>query len=444
MKAREQFIFILLAFCMLCGCGSQAEDTGEATVTSSTFQPVLNENGREEIYLSAISLNVTMQEIIVDYNRQSDRYEVVPLVFDRETSVDDQRNRIQLEVTSGGGPDILSATALQNIDMRPYAEAGVLLDVTDFLAGQGEFVKNVAEANRVEARMYGIPYSFSLNTMVTSPMMATDRENWTMEYCVQTAQNAGITTFIAAPYGWTSEESGANVLSALGVGKDGIQLFVDEEQGISSFDKPEFIALLEFAKKYSDPEPEASNKGKYASGEIFCTIMGFGNFESFWYCDKLFEGEYVCMGYPSPQGGQHEIMVDSFYINAASSHVEGALNFMEYLLEDEQQRRLVAGSGGFPVKQELLERIWKEAKDEVICDMAYEKGDVHYAARLMTDEEEQCFWEMLEHPMYYRWQNKIDDIIWDEALPFFCGDKSAEEAAKIIDSKVQLYLDEKK
>ena len=445
MKARKKLILILLASCMLCGCNSQAENTEEATVASSTLQPVLNENGREEIYLSASSLNVTMQEIIVDYNRQSDHYEIVPVIFDRETSFDDQRTRIQLEVTNGGGPDILSDTALLNIDMKPYAEAGVLLDVTDFLAGQGEFAKNVAEANQVDGRIFGIPYSFSLTTMVTSPMMATNCENWTMEYCVQTAQDVGITTFIKAPYGWTSEESGLFVLNVLGVGKEGIQLFVDEEQGISFFEQPEFIALLEFAKKYSDLEPQASPKGKYASGELFCTTLGIGNFDDFCYCDKLFEGEPVYMGYPSPQGGQHLITVDSFYINAASSHVEGALDFMEYLLREEQQRKLVSGYGNFPVKNELLEMIWKEAREEVIGDMAaYEKNDLYYTVRPMTEAEENIFWEMLETPIYYQWQNEVWDIVEEEALSFFNGDKPAQEVAKVIDSRVQIYLDERR
>lgn len=100
---------------------------------------------------------------------------------------------------------------------------------------------------------------------------------------------------------------------------------------------------MEFSKEYWDSDPEASRKGKYASGEIFCTAMGIGNFDSFWYCEELFEGEPVYMGYPSPQGGQYQICVDSFYINAASPHAEGALDFLQYLLAEEQQRRLVTG-----------------------------------------------------------------------------------------------------
>ena len=40
--------------------------------------------------------------------------------------------------------------------------------------------------------------------------------------------------------------------------------------------------------------------------------------------------------------------------------------------------------------------------------------------------------------------NDIWDIVWEEALPFFYGEKTAGEVANVIDSKVQLYLDEGK
>lgn len=151
------------------------------------------------------------------------------------------------------------------------------------------------------------------------------------------------------------------------------------------------------------------------------------------------------MGYPSPEGGRHQITVESFYINAASAHVEGALDFIQYLQEEEQQRRLVAGGGKFPVQQKLLETLWKEAREKPLTnETGYERGDVSYVSRPMTEEEEDIFWQMLEHPIYYQWQNDIWDIIEEEALPFFYGDKPAEKTAKAIDSRVQVYLDERK
>ncbi len=444
MRGSSKFFTVLLVTGLLCGCAGSNGEKQQDPLPDVTFQPQLNENGREEVRLSTGGLSVTMREIIVDYNKQSDRYEIIPEEFDRTLSYDDQRSRIQLDLAAGEGPDLLSYTALQEVNMSPYAEEGLLLDVTDFLAGEGEFVSHVAEANQLDGRIYGVPYAFSLNTVVTSQEMATDRENWTAEYCMRTAKEKGCTAFIKAPWGWTKEEGGMYVLNVLGVGRPGIQLFVDEERGISSFEQPQFQDLLAFADAYADPEPEMSDREKIASGEIFCTAGGIRGFDGFWYYEAEFEGEPVYMGYPSPQGGQHVIMAESFYINAASPHAQGALDFLRYLLTDEQQRRLAVENRCFPVKQELLERMWQEAKEEKIVDAAYEMDGLYYAARPMTDEEEQIFWEMLEYPVYYQWVNYIwDTIIWEEALPFFHGEKPAEETARAIDSRVQLYLDER-
>lgn len=53
--------------------------------------------------------------------------------------------------------------------------------------------------------------------------------------------------------------------------------------------------------------------------------------------------------------------------------------------------------------------------------------------------------------MLYNSIDRVDDfdytinaIIAEVARPFFAGDKSAEETAKLIQGRVQLYLDEQK
>ncbi len=315
MKIKTGLIPVILALCIVCGCGKKQE-------------PEFNENGKEEITLGVSFMSLSLGEIIVDYNKQSSRYEIVPVEFSSDLSFEDQRNRMQVELTDGKGPDIFNDTVLQGLDAKPFAEAGILMDVTDFLVEQGNICEKAAECNRVNGRLYGVPYSFSLNTMVTSRKLAPDRERWTKDYCMQITKECGATMFIGAPYGWSRESAGLYVLNVLGVGQDGIQLFVDEEKGISSFEQEEFIELLEFSKEYSDPALDESIDG-LATGEAVVSTGGISNFDSFWMWDEMCGGEPAYIGFPSPEGGKHKLMVDSFYINAASSHKEGALDFLK-------------------------------------------------------------------------------------------------------------------
>lgn len=425
----------ILALFFLCSCSSNKEKIPE---------PVLNENGKEEIQLCMSVAGITLKEMIVEYNKQSERYEVVLTEFDDSLSMDEQRNRIQLELSSGKGPDILTEAALQGADKTSYVKSGVFMDVTDFLASQGNLCKSVVDYNRFGDRLYGVPVSFDLNTMVTSKRIATDREKWTKEHCMQAMEESGASVFCGAPYGWTKEEAGIYVLNMLGVGMDGIQLFVDEEKGISSFEQPEFIELLEFSKNHADPNPMDSGTEKIASGEMAYSTGSVGSFRSFWYWSELFGGEPSYIGYPGPEGGQYKLIIDNYYINASSLHKEGALDFLQYLLSEEQQRRIVEESVGFTVNQDLLKALWAEAKETILQEQVMETGGLRIEPRLMTEEEENIFWEMLERPVYYNWSNDIYDIVWDEVLPYYYGKKSAEEVAKTLDSRIQLYLDERK
>ena len=118
--------------------------------------------------------------------------------------------------------------------------------------------------------------------------------------------------------------------------------------------------------------------------------------------------------------------------------------FLQYLLSEEQQRRIVEESVGFTVNQDLLKALWAEAKETILQEQVMETGGLRIEPRLMTEEEENIFWEMLERPVYYNWSNDIYDIVWDEVLPYYYGKKSAEEVAKTLDSRIQLYLDERK
>ena len=446
----KSMISILMSACILCACGSGDNSADEPARPERT--PIINEDGKEVITICSTFIGLRLKQAIIDYNAQSSRYEIVPVEAEWGSDFDAYRTRIQMELTNGEGPDILLPAVLQSYNnIVPYVENGIFMDVTDFLEDQ-VFVRCVRENYRicVDGRQYGVPESFAISVVVTSEKLAVDNEDWTVETCMQVMRDSGASVFCQAPYGWTKEESGLRVLSFLGVGNRG--LFVDEEQRISSFEQPEFIEMLEFCKTYADPISQLSLRGRISSGEIAFVPGGISGFRDFWYYEALFGGSPVYMGYPTPQGGHNGAGVgDCYYINAACASKEGALDFMTFLLSEEQQRKL-AVDDGFPVNQKLLETMWQESKEEFVGGLQDHQFITRAGAtakpRLMTDEEEQFFWSIVNQTKTSpttsnRWGDEIWDIVWDEALPFFSGEKSAEEVAEVIDNRVQLLLDEK-
>lgn len=423
MKKIVYFVLCIICLC-LCSCGSNKKE-------SETV--VLNENGKEEIIFCTLAEGRYLREAIVEYNKQSTRYEIVLATMEDMPYIE-YRKRVQLDLMNGNGPDILCTDVLNSLDMKPYVEKGYFMDLTDFINEQEPLVEKVVKYNEIDGKIYGIPSAYSISLCAVKKDYETDSKNFTKEYCMELMENSNA-TFGVSPF---------HILRFFGVGVSGTQSFVDVESGISHFDDKEFIELLEFVKKYRCVDDGRTLKGRIAAGTQLFVNCGFQSFKNFWEIEGYFKGTPCYIGFPTEEGNKSYLMVYSYYINEDSKHKEGALDFMRFLMSDEQQLKQQDIGDSFTVKQKLLEESWEKAKQEpYMTNYGFQTDDVFYQPRVMTDEEEEIFWEMLDNSVYEQ-SNDIELIIYEEIPAFFDGNKTAEEVAKIIDNRVQLYLDEKK
>ena len=422
-------ILLILLLCLLSSCGNRNKE----------YTPILNENGKEEIVLCIPRATPYMKNTVVNYNKQSDKYEVVILEYPKdEVSIFDFRKSIQLELTAGKGPDILYYTTFTDFNMFPYAEDGYLMDVTDFLNEQTDIIDAAKKYTEVDDRIYAVPTNICISTVCTFDRYAIEPKDNTLEYWMTLTKDTH-TEF---------DKKGKYLLEMLGVGVDGIQLFVDEEKRISHFEQKEFIELLEFSKKYEYVDVGENLPERIASGKQIFWSCSIKDFESFWFQEAALQEIPSYIGFPTGEGGRHALVCYSYAINNASKHKEGALDFLSFLLSDEQQQSSFEGGEGFPVRNSILNKLWDEALLEPYTGdkkvMGYREFDVYYEPRQMREEEAAIFWEMLRNPLLDYVYNPIRAIVAEETKTFFDGDKTAEEVAKIIDNRVQLYLDETK
>ena len=422
-------ILLILLPCLLCSCGkSNKEDT-----------PILNENGKEEIVLCIPRATPYMKNTVVNYNKQSDKYEVVILEYPKdEVSIFDFRKSIQLELTTGKGPDILYYTTFTDFNMFPYAEDGYLMDVTDFLDEQTDIIEVAKKYTEVDGRIYAVPTNMCISTVCTFERYAIEQKDNTLEYWMTLTRNTD------TEFG----KKGKYLLELLGVGVDGIQLFVDVENGTSHFEQEEFVELLEFSKKYGFKDVGETFPERIATGKQIFWSCSIKDFNSFWLQESAFQEPPSYIGVPTDEGGRHALVCYSYAINNASKHKEGALDFLSFLLSDEQQQLSFEGGEGFPVRNSILNKLWDEALLEPYMGeekfIGYREFDIYYEPRQMREEEKAIFWEMLRAPLLDYVYNPICAIVAEETASYFDGDKTAEEVAKIIDNRVQLYLDETK
>ena len=421
---RKSIIVLILMTFLFCSCGKSNNDAA----------PILNENGKEEIVLSISRMPAYMENVIVNYNKQSDKYEIVVRECPEDISVYDFRRNIQLEITTGKGPDILFFASFTDCNMFPCAEDGYLMDVTDFLNEQTDIIDIAKGYTEVDGRIYAVPINMAIHTVCTFERYDVEQKDNTLEYWMTLTEDTN------TEYG----RKNASLLEMLGVGVDGIQLFVDEENAKSNFEQKEFVELLEFAKKYGYKDIGESIPERAASGKQIFWEITIQNFNKFWFQEAAFKELPSYIGYPTNQGGRHKLTCKSYAINNASKHKDGALDFLSFLLSDEEQWIYFNNGEGFPVQKSVLTQLWEEAlqrsyttDDETI---GHEELGVYYEPRKMKEEEAAIFWEMLNNPLYNYNYNPIREIVAEETQPFFDGNKTAEEVAKVIDNRVQIYL----
>lgn len=180
---------------------------------------------------------------------------------------------------------------------------------------------------------------------------------------------------------------------------------------------------------------------------------------------QWFDGEAVSyVGYPTPDG-QPGILLETsdgnaYAILSGSAHREQAWDYLEYLILEEAER-----GDYFSILEDRLEQnltaamqepYERDAEGETVTDRAgnpvrrvlvtnsFVGSDLLIEGYVPLPEEiEQLKTLIFRAGHVPGYQEPVMAIIREEAAAYFAGDKDARETARIIDSRVQVYLDEK-
>lgn len=407
------------------------------------------ETGAEKQQLEfamTLGADACLQKAIVDFNKQSTEYEVVLRTCPEGECLDDYRSRIQAELSAGKGPDIMTSSVLE---LRSGSEKGYLLDLTEYYAPYRETVFPAArQLGKVDERYFGMPYQFSVSTLVADKDVVGNRQHWNLKEAMQCMEQSGADTFIGQMdkdysyyyLGLVTENAG----------------FIDWENRASHLDGADSYELLEFVTRYSRVDTEASVYGleQLATGECLTGIVYFVTPLMAQNVSEYLQGREVYIGFPTEGNtGGHRITAEILEINRNSSHTEGAMQFLEYLLSEEQQTRqadllLKEGSvSSYPVRNDTLEKLFDDLRERAeVWAKAQEQGqDVWTEGTVLTLTSEQydALWEVLENAQVYSNDTEmVLDMLSEEAGAYWSGSKTAQQVMDILNNRVQLYLDE--
>ena len=242
--------------------------------------------------------------------------------------------------------------------------------------------------------------------------------------------------------------------------------FIDWSAGTCSFDSPEFQSILQFAASFPDqtvPDPDRPDTpARIQSGEVLLKNTFLYDFDSIQMDMAMYGEDAVCIGFPTTDGTpRHGLTTAYAYAIPSKSHnQEGAWSFIENVLAEEENAR---NQMGFPSMKRRLEAMMADAlQEEYVLD---ENGDPYldengnpivtgtqttsgngwsYTYHTATKQEADTILSLLKGSCLasgYE-SREIMGIISEEAEAFFAGQKSLSETISVIQSRMNLYVNE--
>lgn len=412
-----------------------------AKLDEQSSELVQTAKDKQQLELAVVVKDAYLEKAIVDFNKQSENYEVVLRACEENESADDYRKRIQAELSAGEGPDIMNTSVLNTAS---GAQKGFLRDLTDYYNSyQDQFFATVKQLGKVEDKYYGIPYSFGVMTMVADQNVVGNATMWTLEEAVKSMEESGTNTFFA-------KMDGAYTYYYLGVLTEN-QTLIDWNNNKCHLNESASYELLDFATRYSQSEEESIvAMESLAKGECLAEVMYLTTPTTMKYVTGYLQGREVYIGFPTgDNSGGHCLTGDVLQVNRNSSSVEGAVEFIDFLLSEERQNDLAESmlegrvGTGYPVNNSVLEKLFDDLKTEAVVQ-AEESGELEEEFALLEPEQYDKLWEVLENAhLYDNDTGMVLDILIEEGEAYWSGVKTTTQVMDIVNNRVQLYLNEK-
>lgn len=396
---------------------------------------------KQEIVIAIGSLDRGLQRVITAYNRHNDRIHVTVQTRPDKEDYEDYRNRIQMEISAGKGPDLVSDNLIQ---VRAYVQNGYLKSLDGVIANEEDFVESALQAGRYDGVTYGIPYYCSVQLAVFPKDLVQDKEFWTPEEMMNAVKQSNAQVLM-------KNLGAGEIIYYCGLLDKENNDYIDWENRKSHLKEEPFLKLVKFAKAYSDKnqfswEEVAERKIQGDIAGEYLSLYRAGQMD---YGDACFGKRGTAyVGFPGKKGPGIYMRTYCLCMNQASEKDEAVHDFLQYLLSEKAQKLYLDNSKTYAVS--MLSVRWdaidcgiKEyseiAKNPIQCMV----GGISFLEDGLNEEQEKLYRKMIRQAKAYDWETEqVMDMVREELEPYFEGSKAAEQCVEILDNRVQLYLNE--
>ena len=422
---------------------------------------------KKTLTLAVMYLEYDMSDLIIDFNRHNDKVRIELRDYSEYNTEKDFSaglTKLNTEIMSGRMPDLLSLNALP---FSQLAGKGLLADLYPYLdadkeLGREDLFPTVLKAMEVSGGLYRICPSFTVHSLIGAASVVGDRPGWNYEQFRE--------ALASMPDGCTPLEpftSRDEVLTAL-VNLD-MNDFVDWTTGKCSFDSREFVDLLKFANsflpdlKWADYDWFENDTApvRIAQGRQMLLRSMISGVDDVLYNDFMFGGESSYIGWPTNSGVGNMLSLDdhAYAMSASCADKEAGWEFLRTLLLDDYQETVYS----LPVVRRVFDERLAEAmeidyqKDDrgnYVLNASGEKIPIPRASYSTGDGASQDFYALTQEQAdklleligtterVIEENNGILAIVRQGAAAYFAGQKRPEEVARLVQSRINIYVNE--
>lgn len=424
---------------------------------------------KDSLSMAVMYLDYHTQQAIINFNRSNDKYRIDVRDYSEYNTPDDYSaglTKLTTEIMAGNMPDILSVA--ESIPYRQLAAKGLLEDLYPYIdadeqLSRGDFFPNVLSAMELDGKLYAACAGFAVETAVGASSVVGDTPGWTYD-----DYYAALATM---PEGCEGFDIGVDrdTMLEISLALD-LTDYVDWSAGTCSFDSEGFVKVLDFCKQFPDASyyenyeytAEDNPDTRVAEGKQMLCVAGFSSTDFFYKdYDKIFGGQATCIGFPTNNGvGNTLAMLESYAMSSTCHNKEAAWQFLKGFLTEEYQLE------GYylPTNQKAFEKQLAKAMeveyeqdvngnyrlDENGERIPVSRGSVSdgtgvYEIYATTPRQAQMLRDVIASATKMMdYDTSIINIVKEEAAAYFAGQKTAQEVCKLIQSKVNIYINEQK
>ena len=408
------------------------------------------------ITLATMYTDYDLRAKILDFNKTDPDYRIEVVDYSEFNTDEDYTaglTKLNTEIVAGNAPDIL---AINNFSYDQYAAKGLLEDLYQYMQSDPDiskenFIPSILKIQETDGKLYHIGTGFTIQSLVGSAATVGSEPGWTIQEMQEVLDQHPNADYL---FGYkTSRE---DVFSSLLMGN--YQSYINWETGECNFDSDEFKGLLNLVKCFPASKDIDWENSEYisqaeliASGRQLVSNFYLWDFNAIQQTIATFGNDLVFKGYPceSRQGTVANIS-GSMAITTTCQNKDGAWKFIRTLLTADAQKEMW---NGLPITEAAYDAKLKEAmkqqydengKPISVYSMGDEAGNMieFYA---ITQEQADMIRGLIDSVSRTTTvQEDVITLITEASAPFFDGSKTVDAVASEIQSRMTIYVNEKR